>query len=153
MAIDDDGPGVLDLTWVKQWKDEPEQQGYLCRLCTDGPDSVLIKVVDPEMLKFVEAGVTRWICTRCGFQIDEVPENMPQLRRQERVSTILGDNKAKSGPILETVRSETKDISRGTKHSRQSETNLDLEPGDESELTCSKQQDICVNIALLIQFS
>ncbi|MFL6360996.1 MAG: hypothetical protein ACJ72V_16870, partial [Nitrososphaeraceae archaeon] len=50
------------------------------------------------------------------------------------VSTIIGDNQAKPGQVLETVKSETKDRSRGTKHSRQSETNLDLEPGDESDL-------------------
>lgn len=35
----------------------------MCRWCGP-PDSVLVKEVDREQLKFADAGVIRWLCTR-----------------------------------------------------------------------------------------
>jgi hypothetical protein len=63
---------------------------------------------------------------KCGWQIDDVPGNSAQLRRQERISTIINNDLAKSGPIVEAVKSETKDKLRATAHSKVGDIGLQL---------------------------
>jgi hypothetical protein len=46
----DDDNRIIDLTFVRQAKDEPDKQVYLCTICGP-PDSILFEVKDPEKLK------------------------------------------------------------------------------------------------------
>jgi hypothetical protein len=130
--MDDD---VIDLTFVRQAKEESER--FLCPLCpSTEPESVLIKQTDPSKLEFVGPGITRWLCTRCGYQVDEVPENSAMLRRQERISTILGDPASvNSGqPFIQAIKSERKDKLRGTAHSNVADVGLAIEPNESQNL-------------------
>jgi hypothetical protein len=61
------------------------------------------------------------------WQIDDVEENKSELRRQEFVTTILGDTNKPSSPILETVNLQAK--SRETDTST-SQSSFDIEPND-----------------------
>ena len=129
---DDDSSGIIDLTFVTQDKDAPEKRVYLCKLCPPS-DSILIQQRDPEQLKFVEGGVIRWLCPRCGCQIDDTPENKYELRRRESIITIVSQDKPNT-PIIQAVSSQTKDKLKGTAYAKEQQLSFDLEPNEESEL-------------------
>jgi hypothetical protein len=84
----------------------------------------------PEQLKFVSAGVTRWLCTRCGTQWDDTD---PQIRRQERTTSVV-DVSRPSPPIIQTVKSTKKDQLRGSLHDRTSEALAKTEIPDAGDL-------------------
>ena len=122
---------IIDLSWVREAKDEDDSQTYLCPLCT--PDGILHKVSDPKKLEFVGAGVIRYECLSCGYLIDNTDS---RIRRQEKGTTILGDNNNKpNAPVLETVKSNRKDKLKGTTLGQFNEFSFDLDPTELQELT------------------
>lgn len=125
---DDDDNHIIDLTFVK--KAEDEHPRYICTLCPP-PDSVLFEVTDPKMLEFVGAGVHRYMCGRCGWLVDDIS---PDIRRQERVGTVVGGQVKPIGPIIEAVNADHKDKLRGTAHARVEEITFDLDPYDLDDL-------------------
>ena len=118
-----DDDDIINLAWVKDTREETQK--FLCTLCPP-PDSILHEVTDPAKLETAGPNVTRYQCFRCGWMVDDVD---PAIRRQEQISSILGDEKSKQGPIFEPVASTLKEL----EHTKE-EVTFDLESNEQQYL-------------------